>query len=82
VVREVMEGIYRKFDQSGVADRERCRRCWTAVWNRSSRAAEAAEWRAIVNRSHRQLAAEGQFDAALLERMQVLIDEFRGRTSE
>jgi TRAP-type C4-dicarboxylate transport system substrate-binding protein len=84
VVREVMEGIYRKFDQSGVADNEEALQALldSGLELVEPAAAEAAEWRAIVNRSHRQLAAEGQFDAALLERMQVLIDEFRGRTSE
>jgi TRAP-type C4-dicarboxylate transport system substrate-binding protein len=84
VVREVMEGIYRKFDQSGVADNQEALQALldSGLELVEPAAAEAAEWRAIVNRSHRQLAAEGQFDAALLERMQALIDEFRGRTPE
>jgi TRAP-type C4-dicarboxylate transport system substrate-binding protein len=44
-------------------------------------AAEAAQWREIVNRSHQELAADGLFDASLLERMQALIGEFRSRAA-
>ena len=83
VVREVMEGIYRRFDQSGVVDNQDALQALldSGLEQVEPDVAEAAQWRAIVNRSHRQLAANGQFDEALLERMQALIDEFRGRAA-
>jgi TRAP-type C4-dicarboxylate transport system substrate-binding protein len=84
VVREVMEGIYRKFDQYGVTDNEEALQALldSGLQRVEPDVAEASEWRAIVHRSHSQLAAAGQFDPALLERMLALIDEFRGRTPE
>jgi hypothetical protein len=40
-------------------------------------AAEVNKWRDIVSRSHRELAAQGEFDRDLLERLQGLIAEYR-----
>lgn len=79
VVREVMEGIYRSFDQSGVTDNQEALQALldSGLELVEPDVAEAAQWREIVNRSHRQLAADGLFDPALLERMQALISEFR-----
>jgi TRAP-type C4-dicarboxylate transport system substrate-binding protein len=84
VVREVMDGTYRKFDQNGVSDNEEALQALldSGMQRVEPDAAEAAQWRDIVQRSHRELAAAGRFDAALLERMEALIDEFRGRTPE
>jgi TRAP-type C4-dicarboxylate transport system substrate-binding protein len=83
VVREVMEGIYRSFDRSGVADNEEALQALleSGLELVEPDAVEAAQWRKIVNSSHRQLAADGQFDPALLERMQALIGEFRSRAA-
>jgi TRAP-type C4-dicarboxylate transport system substrate-binding protein len=80
-VREVMEGIYRRFDQSGVVDNQDALQALldSGLELVEPDVAEASQWREIVNRSNRQLAANGQFDPALLERMQALIEEFRGR---
>lgn len=79
VVREVMEGIYRNFDRSGVDDNQEALQALldSGLELVEPDPAEAAQWREIVNRSHRQLAENGQFDPALLERMQALIAEFR-----
>ncbi|RPH98914.1 MAG: C4-dicarboxylate ABC transporter [Lysobacterales bacterium] len=79
VVREVMEGIYRNFDRSGVDDDQEALQALldSGLELVEPDPAEAAQWREIVNRSHRQLAENGQFDLALLERMQALIGEFR-----
>jgi TRAP-type C4-dicarboxylate transport system substrate-binding protein len=79
VVREVMEGIYRNFDRSGVDDNQEALQALldSGLELVEPDPAEAAQWREIVNRSHRQLAENGQFDLALLERMQALIGEFR-----
>jgi hypothetical protein len=38
---------------------------------------EVAQWRDMVIRSHHQLASEGVFDPALLERTEELVDEYR-----
>jgi TRAP-type C4-dicarboxylate transport system substrate-binding protein len=79
VVREVMEGTYRKFDQNGV--RENSDALQALLGNGlqlvSPDTAQVSEWRGIVNASHRELANEGTFDVALLDQMQSLIDAYR-----
>jgi TRAP-type C4-dicarboxylate transport system substrate-binding protein len=80
VVREVMEGIYRKFDRYGVTDN---REALQALLDNglemvSPNEVEVSEWRAIVNDSHRQMAVDGTFDIELLDRVQELIDDYRG----
>lgn len=85
VVREVMEGIYRKFDRNGVMDN---RDAFEALLESGLQltptdASEVSQWREIVTESHRKLAADGIFDLQLLNRMQGLLDEYRaGRGSE
>lgn len=79
VVREVMEGTYRKFDQNGV--RENGDALQALLGNGlqlvSPDTAQVSEWRGIVNASHRKLANEGTFDVTLLDQMQSLIDAYR-----
>lgn len=79
VVREVMEGIYRKFDKYGVADNDEAMQALldSGLERVTPHAAEVARWRDIVSRSHRKLAAEGDFDLELLERVQALLDALR-----
>ena len=79
VVREVMEGIYRKFDRYGVRDNAEAMQALldSGLEQVEPAAAEVAEWRDIVSRSHKALASEGEFDRDLLERLQVLISEYR-----
>ncbi|MCW8872010.1 MAG: TRAP transporter substrate-binding protein DctP [Xanthomonadales bacterium] len=79
VVREVMEGIYRKFDQNGVRDNDQALRALleSGLQMVEPDAAEMSQWREIVRRSHRQLAREGVFDATLLERMERLLEDYR-----
>jgi TRAP-type C4-dicarboxylate transport system substrate-binding protein len=79
IVREVMEGIYRKFDQSGVTDN---RDALQALLDEGLEMvlpdeAEVGEWRVIVNASHRKMAIDGTFDLALLDRVQELINDYR-----
>jgi TRAP-type C4-dicarboxylate transport system substrate-binding protein len=79
IVREVMEGIYRKFDQSGVTDN---RDALQALLDEGLEMVlpdegEVGEWRVIVNASHRKMAIDGTFDLALLDRMQELINDYR-----
>jgi TRAP-type C4-dicarboxylate transport system substrate-binding protein len=83
VVREVMEGIYRKFDRYGVTDN---REALQALLDNglemvSPNEVEVSEWRAIVNDSHRQMAVDGTFDIELLDRVQELIEDYRGDTA-
>jgi hypothetical protein len=42
--------------------------------------ADVSQWRSIVNDSNRELAADGAFDPALLDRMQMLIRDYRAKT--
>ena len=79
IVREVMEGIYRKFDQNGVTDN---RDAFEALLESGLQmtptdAAEVSQWRRIVTESHRKLAADGVFDPQLLDQMQGLLDNYR-----
>jgi len=79
IVREVMEGIYRKFDQNGVKDN---REAMEALLDNglglvSPDAGEVAGWRKIVEASHRKLAADGTFDIQVMDRMYRLIEDYR-----
>ncbi|MEE4218000.1 MAG: TRAP transporter substrate-binding protein DctP [Xanthomonadales bacterium] len=79
VVREVMEGIYRKFDKYGVSDNEQAMQALleSGLEKLSPNAAEVAEWSKVVNRSHLELGEEDVFDIALYERIQALLAEYR-----
>jgi TRAP-type C4-dicarboxylate transport system substrate-binding protein len=79
VVREVMEGIYRKFDQNGVRDNDAALQALleSGLQMVEPDAAEVTQWRSIVSRSHQQLSREGVFDATLLQRLQNLLDTYR-----
>jgi TRAP-type C4-dicarboxylate transport system substrate-binding protein len=79
VVREVMEGIYRKFDQNGVRENDAALQALleSGLKMVEPDATEVSQWRAIVSSSHQQLARDGVFDAAVLERMQSLLESYR-----
>jgi len=79
VTREVMEGIYRKFNQNGVTDNDEALQ---ALLDNGLQlvlpdTANVNEWRSIVNDSNRALARAGAFDEALLDQMQALIREYQ-----
>ncbi|MBT8056450.1 MAG: TRAP transporter substrate-binding protein DctP [Xanthomonadales bacterium] len=79
VVREVMEGIYRKFDKYGVSDNEEA---MEALLNEgmqgiSPNPDEIMEWRQVVQNSHQKMADDGVFDPRLYERMQSLLEQVR-----
>jgi TRAP-type C4-dicarboxylate transport system substrate-binding protein len=79
VVREVMEGTYRKFDQNGARENGEA---FQALLDNGLQVvepdtSEVNEWRAIVSKSHRELANKGTFDVALLDQMQALIKTYR-----
>ena len=79
-VREVMEGIYRKFDQNGKTDSEEA---FQALLESGLKivtpdAEEVDQWREKVFASHLKLAGDGVFDMELLQQMQNLLIEYRG----
>ena len=79
VVREVMEGIYRKFDRYGVSDNEEAMQALLESGLEAVHAQEheVEQWRETVAGSHRKLGGEGVFDLALYERIQSLLTEYR-----
>ncbi|MDX1380279.1 MAG: TRAP transporter substrate-binding protein DctP [Xanthomonadales bacterium] len=79
VVREVMEGIYRKFDKYGVADNDEAMQALldSGLEQVHPDPAEVAEWRQIAARTQQELASLGEVDPALLERVRSLLREFR-----
>jgi TRAP-type C4-dicarboxylate transport system substrate-binding protein len=79
VFREVMEGLYRKFDQNGVKDNRQALQALqeNGLQMVATDPAEHSEWQQIVNASHRKLGEDGVFDLEVLERMQSLVEEYR-----
>jgi TRAP-type transport system periplasmic protein len=79
VVREVMEGIYRKFDRNGVRENDEALQALLAsgLEQVTPDAAEVEEWRRAVNASHRAMAGQGVFDVTLYDRVQNLLDDYR-----
>ena len=84
VVREVMEGIYRKFDKNGVIDNANALKALldSGLAMAPADTGDVAQWRNIVNESNFNLAREGVFDVALLEQMQELLLEFRAGSGD
>ena len=79
IVREVMEGIYRKFDQNGVTDNNKALQALVenGLQMVTPDTSGIDEWRRIVSDSNRVLGEQGTFDPALLDRMQMLVREYR-----
>ena len=79
VVREVMEGIYRKFDKYGVSDNEEAMQALLASGLEAIRPdpVEVAGWREVVRDSNQQLAQDEVFDPALYDRIQKLLLQYR-----
>ena len=82
VVREVMEGIYRKFDQNGVRENDEALAALlqNGLEKATPNPSEVEEWRRIVAASHREQAGQGVFDAALYQRVSDLLAEYRAAT--
>lgn len=79
IVREVMEGIYRKFDKFGVSENDEALQALldNGLQMIKPDQAEVHEWQSIVNQSSRELAGKGIFDIELLDRIDVLLKEYR-----
>jgi TRAP-type C4-dicarboxylate transport system substrate-binding protein len=79
ITREVMEGIYRKFNQNGVTDNDKALQALleNGMQMVQPDAGDVDQWRAIVNESNRALGKTGAFDEQLLDQMLGLIREYR-----
>ena len=79
VVREVMEGLYRKFDQNGIKDNNEAMQALLegGMQMTPTDASQVNQWRDLVLDSHRKLGREGVFDIEILEQMQDLLVDFR-----
>lgn len=84
IAREVMEGIYRKFDQNGVIDNNNALQALleNGLEMVLPDIADVDEWRSIVYDSNRKLGEEGAFDLTLLQQMQSLIREYQGGAAD
>ena len=81
VVRDVMEGIYRKFDQNGVRENDEALQALldSGLQMTHTEPSQVLEWRSIVYDSHRRLGREGVFDPQLLERVMQSLERYRVR---
>jgi len=85
IVREVMERVYRGFDQRGNEDNENAFR---ALLNDGMKPitpdqGQVPVWHDVVRKSNRELADEGVVDAALLDELECYINAYRaGRQAD
>ena len=79
LVREVMERIYRRFDEKSMADNDDAMQALreSGLQLVKPDLGEVQSWREIVTRSHREQAQAGVFDLKLLDQLQGLLDEYR-----
>ena len=79
LVREVMQRVYRQFDEKSMADNNHAMQALreSGLQLVKPDLAEVQSWRGIVTDSHRQQAQAGVFDLALLDQLQGLLDEYR-----
>jgi len=79
IVREVMEKIYRGFDQQGNDDNEKALQALleSGMTPVTPDQGQIPEWRKAVQASNRQLAEEGAIDIKLLDEVQCYLDGFR-----
>jgi TRAP-type C4-dicarboxylate transport system substrate-binding protein len=85
IVREVMEKIYRQFDEQGNKDNEQA---YTALIDDGMRAVtpdqgQIPKWQGVVRKTNRRLAKEGVVDVALLNELECNVTAFRsGETAK
>lgn len=79
VVRDVMEGIYRKLDEDGLEDNVNAMDALLegGMELAATEPSQVSQWRDVVLASHRKLARQGVLDMELLEQMQGLLDDLR-----
>ena len=79
IVREVMERIYKDFDQQGKEDNQKA---YKALIDNGMKLVtpdqgQIPEWRKIIRESNRKLAREGAIDIRLLDEIECYLDAFR-----
>jgi TRAP-type C4-dicarboxylate transport system substrate-binding protein len=79
IVREVMEGVYRKFDRNGETDNAEALQALlqSGLELVPTDENDVTQWRAVVRESQVKLGREGVFDIALMEQMQGILEDYR-----
>jgi len=79
VVREVMEGVYRKFDRNGESDNAEALQALldSGLEMVPTDENDVNEWRKVVRESQEKLGREGVFDIGLMEQMEAILDDYR-----
>ena len=79
VVREVMEGIYRGFDEQGIADDEAAFQALLddGIEPVDAKPGQQDAWRDLIQASNREAGSEGVFDTALLDQLECHLEAFR-----
>jgi TRAP-type C4-dicarboxylate transport system substrate-binding protein len=83
VVREVLEGVYRRFDENGAADNEQALQALleSGLERVTPDADQVRAWQEIVTGSNEQQVRAGVIDADLLHELQRLLAAYRSRPS-
>jgi len=79
IVREVMEGVYKGFDQQGTEDNKEA---FQALLDDGIKAVapdhdKVGDWHSAVRESNHKLAAEGEIDIGLLNEIECYINAYR-----
>jgi TRAP-type C4-dicarboxylate transport system substrate-binding protein len=84
VVREVLERVYRGFEESGIKDNEQALQALlgSGLEMVSPNHDEIESWRNAVARSQEALAASGKIDSDLLHQLRDLLNEYRAAQGE
>jgi TRAP-type C4-dicarboxylate transport system substrate-binding protein len=82
-VREVLEGLYRRFDENGAADNEEALQALleSGLERVTPDADQVRAWREIVTGSNEKQARAGVIDAELVHELQRLLAAYRSRQS-
>lgn len=84
IVREVLERVYRRFDEEGAADNTEALEALVGSGLQMVKPdeQEVSSWREIVNRSTEEQARAGVMDVELVEEMQALLAAYRSRNAD
>ena len=79
IVREVMERIYMDFDRQGNEDNQNAYKALndSGMTPVTPELGQLPEWRAIIQKSNRRLANEGELDIRLLDELECYVKGFR-----
>jgi TRAP-type C4-dicarboxylate transport system substrate-binding protein len=79
IVREVMEGIYKGFDQEGNDDNEKAYAALLADGMKAVKPdqGQVPEWHKAIQESNHKLAEQGVIDIAVLNELECHVDAFR-----